>query len=235
MQITLTDRQQPAQGTLALWFKPERPVPFTAGQFGSFTLPDLPAAHAKDATRTFSFAASPNNDALMIATRTTGSAFKKGLAAAPLGTRLQMIGPTGLFTLHADAAHPAVFLTGGIGITPVRSIAEYATQERLPHRILVLYSNRTRAQAPFIPDFRAWERRNGNLRLVVTLTDERPADPNDIQGTIDETMLQRHVPDLASPVFYVVGPPGMVTAMKGMLERLGIEPARVKAEDFTGY
>jgi len=235
MQVTLTDRQQVAQGTLALWFTPERPLAFTAGQFASFTLPDPAAEGDKGARRTFSFASSPNDDALMIATRMTASAFKKALAAAPMGTRLEMMGPTGRFTLHQDTSRPAVFLTGGIGITPVRSIVEYATQKGLAHRIHVFYSNRTRAQAPFVADFRGWAQRNGNLKFVATLTEEAPAEPGFEQGPIDESLLNRHLSDLSGPIYYVVGPPGMVSAMKALLARLGIDTANVKTEDFIGY
>lgn len=234
MQITLSDKRQIADGTLAVWFTPERPFRFTAGQFGSFTL-DLPQTDAKGATRTFSFAGSPNNDSLMIATRMTGSVFKRALAAAPVGTPLQLMGPTGLFTLHREAARPAVFFAGGIGITPVRSIAEYATQEGLPHRIDVFYSNRTRAQTAFLEDLKGWEQSNGNLRLIPTLTDEASPDPGYEHGPVNEAMMRKYLSDMLSPVYYVVGPPGMVAAMKELLARLGVDATQVKAEDFIGY
>lgn len=106
---------------MAFRFEPEKPVRFTPGQFGDFTLTDPPYTDAKGNTRTFSFAGAPESDGIMIATRMRDSAFKRSLATLPIGTPVQLMGPMGSFTLHKDSGRPAVFLTGGIGITPVRS------------------------------------------------------------------------------------------------------------------
>lgn len=236
MRIILVNREEVAQGTTAFRFAPERPFTFAAGQFGSFSLVDSPADDdGKGKTRSFSFASSPDDEYVMIATRMTGSVFKKTLAASPPGTALQLMGPTGLFTLHEDAARPAVFLTGGIGITPVRSICAYATQRGLGHRLYVFYSNRTLAAAAFVDDFQTWRARNPNLSFIPTLTDETRRGGGYAHGPINAELLEKHVPRAADPIYYVVGPPGMVAAMKQLLRGMGVAGEQVKSEDFIGY
>jgi ferredoxin-NADP reductase len=77
---------------------------------------------AEGNTRGFSLASAPYEDDLMLATRMRDTAFKRVLKTMALGAELTLDAPYGSFTLHNNAAIPAVFVTGGIGVTPVRSI-----------------------------------------------------------------------------------------------------------------
>lgn len=235
MDIELTDRKEVATGTLGLWFTPRGTFNYTAGQFGRFTLETPATTDDKGNSRTFSFAGSPANGQIMIATRMTGSAYKRSLESLPLGTGMQLAGPTGRFTLHEDAGTPAVFLTGGIGITPVRSIVEYAVQQHLPHQLVVFYSNKTRASSAFIEDFEGWAQQHPNLTFIPTLTGEQPRDWKGELGVIDGQMLKKYVPDLTRPIYYIVGPPGMVGTMNDMLAKAGVDEQQIKREDFIGY
>lgn len=235
MKLMLSERRDIAENTKAIWFEPEKPVRFTAGQFGDFTLIDPPYMDEKGSTRTFSFASAPGNDRIMIATRMRDSAFKRSLEKLPIGAPVQLMGPMGSFTLHKDPARPAVFLTGGIGITPVRSIVEQATQTRMPRRIFVFYSNLTRARMAFFEDFEAWSRRNSNLSFIPTLTEERPQDWRFELGKIDRQMLSRHIPEMHASVYYIVGPPTMVATLKELLGEIDLDELQIKSEDFAGY
>lgn len=235
MKLILAHRMDIAENTKATWFEPEKPVRFAAGQFGDFTLIDPPFTDAKGNTRPFSFASAPGHDRIMIATRMRGSAFKRSLEHFPIGTHVQLMGPMGSFTLHKDPARPAVFLTGGIGITPVRSIIEQATRQRMPHRIFVFYSNRTTARMAFFDDFRAWSLENMNLSFIPTLTEERPKDWRFELGAIDRRLLTGYIADLRAPVYYIVGPPAMVAAMKKLLEEIDVDEMQIRSEEFAGY
>lgn len=235
MKLLLSDRQEIAEGTLAVWFRPERSVHFMAGQFGDFTLVDPPYRDEKGNTRTFSFANSPNNDLILVATRMRDSAFKRSLATLSIGAPVQLNGPMGTFTLHKDTGRPAVFLTGGIGITPVRSIVEQAAQNGTPQRIFVFYSNRTLDRIAFLDDFRTWTHTNENIRFIPTLTREAPEGWKYEFGKIDQRMLSRHVSDLHAPIYYIVGPPTLVDAMKSVLGNIGLHELQIKSEEFVGY
>jgi len=234
MKAILRKRENIAEGTLACWFEPEEPFSFTAGQFGDFTLLNPPHSDEKGNRRAFSFASAPGHDTILVATRLSGSAFKHSLAELPIGEAVELMGPMGNFTLHKDASRPAVFLTGGIGITPVRSIVEHATSQRVSHELFVFYANRNRASTAFFEDFMAWAAENPLLHFIPSL-DEPPDDWPHERGLIDEAMLQRHIAEIERPIYYVVGPPPMVAAMQSLLARMGIDELSIRSEDFYGY
>ena len=106
-----------------------------AGQSLLLTLMDPPETDSEGNARTFTIASAPHEAELMIATRMRDTAFKRVLRAAPAGTPVTIDGPSGEMVLHDDAARPAVFLAGGIGITPFLAMARHAAHARLPHRI----------------------------------------------------------------------------------------------------
>src|SRR5436305_11250499 len=110
-----------AQGTMAFYLARPDGFEFRAGQSLDLTLVDPPETDGEGDTRTFSIASPPFEPELMIATRMRDTAFKRVLARGA-ETALRIDGPAGSFTLHENAQRPAVFLAGGIGITPFLSI-----------------------------------------------------------------------------------------------------------------
>src|ERR1700746_2205650 len=138
-QMTLVDRQRIARDTMAFWFDANGArYEFRAGQHADFAF-----GTGSDNSHIFSLASAPlDKEPIMIAMRMRKTAFKSALKAAALGAKFIVSRPRGSFTLHRDITRPAVFLAGGIGITPIRSIIHQATQECLPHRLYLFYSNR---------------------------------------------------------------------------------------------
>ena len=116
--ITLTERRLVAEGTMAFYFDKPSQFAFTPGQFVDLTLPQPSETDAAGNTRAFSIASAPQESTLMVATRLRDTAFKRELQRMPLGSTVRMEGPFGNLVLHADQTRPAVFLAGGIGITP---------------------------------------------------------------------------------------------------------------------
>jgi ferredoxin-NADP reductase len=106
----------------------------------------------------------------MVAMRMRKSAFKESLQSIPLGTPLKVTSPRGSFTLHKDSSKPAVFLAGGIGITPICSMIGWATEETLPHRLYLFYSNRTPEETALLNTLESWADVNLNFKLVATIT-----------------------------------------------------------------
>jgi ferredoxin-NADP reductase len=173
----------------------------------------------------------------MNATRLRDSAFKRVLQSVPLGTLMTLDAPYGSFLLHDDAAIPAVFLAGGIGITPVRSIVVEATLQRLPHRIYLFHANRGPEAVPFFDSLTALENRNPNFRYIPTMTrpDKSAEKWGGETGYINIPMLNRHLHDLSAPIYYVSGPQVMVLALKKMLLEGGINETNIRTEEFEGY
>jgi ferredoxin-NADP reductase len=237
LKTRLLGRQEVAERTMA--FRLEKPAAwaFKAGQSIDLTLLDPPETDAQGNTRAFTIASAPFEEDLVIATRLRDTAFKRTLQAISLGTEFKIEGPFGNLLLHNKAERPAVFLAGGIGITPVRSIAVHATREKLPHRIFVFYSNRRPEDAAFLPELDALQKENPRFRLIATMTGMAKSSRkwSGEAKLIDKEMLAKHINDLLSPIYYVTGPPPMVAAMRLMLNDAGVNDDDIRSEEFSGY
>jgi ferredoxin-NADP reductase len=234
-QMTLVDRQRIARGTMAFWLDTNgSDYQFRAGQHADFTF--LRPCLEVDNSRTFSLANSPNEKGpLMVALRMRDTSFKIALKVAALGSKFKVTHPRGSFTLHQDVTRPAVFLAGGIGITPMRSILHWATQVRLPHKLYLFYSNRDVADAAFLEELEALAGQNRNFTLIPTVTRlATPTWPYEI-GHIDRSLLMRYLRGLAGPVYYIAGPSGMVSAMTTLLHCSGVSDDDIKTEEFGDY
>jgi ferredoxin-NADP reductase len=198
---------------------------------------DPPETDAEGNTRAFSIASAPDDETLMITTRMRDTAFKRVLRAMPLGTTVKIEGPTGDLTMHNKAARTAVFLAGGIGITPFRSIVFWAAKEKLPQRIFLFYSNRRPEDAPFLEELQMLERENPNYTLIPTMTEmEKSHRPwHGETGLITKDTLSKYIKSSAPPVYYIAGPPAMVKGLHGVLSKAGVNDADVRAEEFAGY
>ena len=234
-RLIATDRV--ADGTAGFTFEVDAPFTFEAGQTCDLTIRSPRYQDEKGSIRTFSIASPPvEAPRIMVATRLTGSAFKRSLLEAPVGYQIELDGPSGSFVLHRNTAKPAVFFAGGIGITPFRSIIGDATLRKLPHRMTLFYSNRTPASTAFLPDLEAWQRQNGNFRLIATIAEPSTGQPwsHDV-GLIDAAFIRSHLPEWSEAICYLAGPPAFVKAMRAALEAVGADPDNLRSEEFDGY
>jgi ferredoxin-NADP reductase len=236
-QMTLVDRQRIARDSMAFWFEPDDGYfEFRAGQHVDVIFKQPSLGSENDNFRTFSLAGSPHDkDPIMIATRMRKTMFKTALKAAALGTKFIVSRPRGSFTLHRDITRPAVFLAGGIGIAPIRSILQWASQGSLPHKLYLFYSNREVEDAAFIEEFESLTAQNPNFTLIPTVTGRRTLAWPYERGRINREMLTRYLLGLKGPVYYIAGPSGMVTAMTEALNSSGVSDDDMKIEEFGDY
>ena len=127
----LIRREEVAEGTMAFHFAKPSGFAFKAGQSADVTLIDPPDTDAEGNKRTFSIASPPFENELVFTTRMRDTAFKRSLKNVPLATEVKIGSAAGSFTLHKNPAKPAVFLAGGIGITPFLSMVRQADHDRL--------------------------------------------------------------------------------------------------------
>ena len=235
--VKLEGRNEVAERTMAFRFT--RPAGFEhkAGQYMQITLMNPPETDAEGNVRTFTIASAPHEEMLMIVTRLRGSAFKRVLTMIPLHSEVRIEGPYGNFHLHTHSARPAVFLAGGIGITPFRSMISHAAKEALPHRIVLFYSNRRPEDAPFLDELMQLQEKNPNYKMVATMTGmaESKLKWTGETGHIDSAMLEKYLKNIASPIYYVAGPPGMVSGLVTMLTAAGVDEDDIRSEEFAGY
>ncbi|MEO7290842.1 MAG: FAD-dependent oxidoreductase [Terrimesophilobacter sp.] len=226
-----------AAGTMSFHFEKPAGFEFKAGQFADYTLVNPTETDDEGNIRGFSFSSAPFEPTLVATTRLRDTAFKRVLRDLPIDTELELDAPYGSFTLHNNLKRPAVFLTGGIGATPVRSIALQSTHDKTGHAIFVFYSNKRPEDAAFLDDFRGAADANENLTFVPTMTEPEHSEKEWVgeTGYIDKDMISRYVTDLTAPIYYLCGPGGMVTAMRTMLNTAGIDDDDIRTEEFTGY
>jgi ferredoxin-NADP reductase len=236
-QATLSEKVEIARDTIAFRFATNgAPYEFRAGQHADFAFWNSSEGDQNDNSRTFSLASSPHQrTSITVAMRMRDTGFKIALKRAPLGTRFKVSSPRGSFTLHKDITRPAVFLAGGIGITPMYSILQWATQLRLPHPLYLFFSNRCWEDAGFLKDLENLATQNPCFTLIPTLT--RNASPawRYEKGQIDRGLLMQYLGSLNGPIYYLAGPSGMVASMSAMLRNAGVSDDDVRTEEFGDY
>jgi len=220
-------------------FEFQKPLDWTfiAGQFIDITLPNPPETDGEGNKRGFSVASAPYEETIMITTRMRDTAFKRVLKSEALETTAKIEGPFGDLTLHEDAARPAVLLTGGIGVTTCRSIVFQAAHLKLPHRIVLFYSNRQPEDAAFLTELQMLQQTNPNYTLVATMTDMKDSKQpwTGEMRQIDAELLAKHADATKNAIYYITGPPGMVKSLQAMLAGLGVSRNDVRLEEYTGY
>lgn len=226
-----------AEGTKAFHFEKPTAFEFKAGQTLDMTLVNPPETDAEGNTRTFSIASAPHESEIIIATRMRDTAFKKVLGSMAAGTAVEIDGPMGSFTLHNNVEKPAVFLTGGIGVTPVRSVLLDAAKRKLEHKIYVFYSNRRPEDAAFLEELTAVSAEIPNAKFVPTMTDMTKSKVtwNGATGYISKEMISKELPDVSNAIFYIDGPATMVSAMRKLLSEMGVDEDNIRTEEFAGY
>lgn len=233
--VKLIKNETVANGTMAFhWGKPAG-FEYVAGQSGDFTLINPLETDDEGNTRAFSFASAPYEAELITATRMRDTAFKRVLKSLPEGTEMKLDAPFGDFKLHKTGITPAVFLIGGIGITPVRSVIAQAAHDHLPHNITLLYSNKTPADAAFTADLEGFAKDNSNFTFVPVYTNVAETEWKGERGHINADMLKKYVPDVAVPIYYISGPAAMVKAMRQILIEAGANEDNIRTEEFSGY
>ena len=234
-QVKLAGREELAEGTIAFRFEKPAGFNFKPGQAVVLELLDPPPEDGQK-RRTFSLVSAPFESTLAIATRMRDTAFKRALGALPDGASLKLTGPIGQFTC-TEAARPAVFIAGGIGITPFMSMLRQAARDHAPHSLLLLYSNRRPEDAAFLGELQELERQNGNFRLVATMTEMSKSARKwgGQTGFVDADLIKRAAGGLMAPIYCVVGPPAMVAAMQETLRGTGVADDDIRSEEFYGY
>lgn len=205
-----------------LWFKPEKPVRYVAGQFTELHLPHEPA-DARGARRWFTLSSSPSEPLLAITTRfepQDGSSFKQQLAALRPGTKLHLAEPMGDFVLPKDPAIPLVFIAAGLGITPVRSMIKWL-QDTGEQRNIQLIQAASAEELAFRQLFAQhnlhYSPVTANPRHVLTA----PA----LLGMITTE----------APLIYISGPELLAETLYKKMQTAGVDPSRLIADYFPGY
>lgn len=210
---------------------------FFPGQYVRMYLPETDIDGRGD-KRPFTIASSPlEKEHIMIVTRIIQSAFKKRFSELTSGEQVKFYGPMGGFVLHEEEKNEQVFLAGGIGITPFLSMISYVDGKKLPFKITLFVSFSTVEDVIFKEQLEAVVQRNQNVRVVYTITkpEESKLPWSGETGRISEELIKKHIKDPLEALYYIVGPPAMVSAMEELVGKMGVPTQRILIENFTGY
>lgn len=207
-------------------FRPTTPISWTPGQYLHYKLPHDPADDRGD-ERWFTISSAPFEQDVWITTRIApdrSSSFKQKLQELKPGQIIESGQPEGDFTVE-DLTKDYVFVAGGIGITPFRSILNQLHHDGKDIRAELLYANRDEANIPFKDELEAINQAHAGFNITYFIGDNH----------IDESALKAAGAKLNEPIFYVSGPEPMVEAFKSTLEHMGIDEAHSKFDYFPGY
>jgi ferredoxin-NADP reductase len=210
---------------------------FLAGQFCLITVPDTGFQDAAGLRRPLSIASSPLEKHLLFTVRLTDSAFKRTLREMPEGRPIDIEGPVGQFILPQDTEIPLVFLAGGVGVAPFRSMMRYVADAPTGHRVTVFYSSRVPEEALFLEEFEEIAGRLPFITVVTTITrpEQSATKWSGPTGRLTAQVIKERCKDWSRAIYYVSGPPVMVEGMRVMLGGMEIDQGHIKQEVWTGY
>lgn len=222
MELKLTEKEHLVDNIWAFRFEPTTPLTWIAGQFIRVEL----AHHNPDAEGTkrfFTVSSAPHEDIVQITTRVTQSTFKQALAALPIGDRLPLLEkPDGDFVWE-DSNKPLVFVAGGIGVTPFRSILRQRAHDHLPLNVTLIYGNRTDAIV-FKDEFDKYAHTDPHFKVEYVTGEPLTA-----------AKLNELVSNLNASLVYVSGPEPMVEALGDQLRAARLPEAQLKQDFFPNY
>lgn len=240
ISIMLKEKKEVAKDTLLYVFERPKDFAFCAGQYVSMKVTKTSFHDEKGDFRSFSIASAPyREDVLEFSMRRSESAFKKNLESLEIGETVEITPATGKCILpDPDGKRRVVFLVGGVGITPTRSILLEAVHEARPERFFLFYSNRTPEDTPFLKEMETWNGVNRiDLTVVHTMTnmEQSVSSWEGERGFLDgEKMIKYTGNTLGDCDFYVVGVAPFVEAMQKMLADRGVTSDRIHSDNFGG-
>jgi len=238
VKLKLVKKIDEARGTKSFFWEPEAKVDFLPGQYFYFTLPNLNYPDPRGATRHFTISSSPTEgNLLQLTTRIRQeSGYKKTLDELPIGVIVEGEGPNGTLYLDKNVSGTQIFVVGGIGITPFRSIIKYNIDNNLKIPMYLIYSN-SDSDFVFKKELDQWQKENDYIKVSYF--------DSSIFGHLDKLAIEKLIENWFTPtgaklvignsVLWTVGPPPFTDALENVFEKMKIPSDNIRSEKFTGY
>lgn len=234
--LQLKEKVQVSADILDFIFTPHKKISFIPGQYMEWTLPQK-KSDSRGNRRYFTIASSPTENHIRLGAKfyEPGSSYKKELAKLDEKTPIVAAQLAGDFTLPKDRQQKLVFLAGGIGITPFRSMMKYMVDMFDKRDVIMLYANKKADEIAYKDVFDEAQQKLG-IKTIYTLTDKDavPSNWKGRVGRITPQMIQEEVPDYIERVFYLSGPQAMVQGFEDALSSMGVKKKNIKKDYFPG-
>lgn len=231
MKAVLERIEDVAQNIKTFWFNPENYPEHTPGQYLRWYLPHE-NADERGERRWFTVSASPSEQPLISFTTKfapeKSSSFKAKLQTLKPGDSMEYTGPFGDFVLPKDESLPLVFVGGGIGVTPFRSIIKYLADTEQKRDIQMIYAANSLEEIAFNDLFET------NTKLTLILSNPL-ADWAGETGRLDGSRILDLTQHNDKTLFYLSGPEPMIEALVTDLTEKGLHETRIVTDNFPGY
>jgi ferredoxin-NADP reductase len=209
------------------------PFSYLPGQFLTVTI----VADGQPIKRSYTIASSPTQRShceITVKREEQGVVSRFLHDRVAVGDTLQITAPSGKFTFTGAEADSVVLIAGGVGVTPMMSVARHLIERAWPGSIYFVYAVRAEADVIFREELDYLRKRNPNLRVVlVAEVAETSAWPH-ARGRITRELLESNVPDLTKRRIHLCGPPAMMSAVKGILTAANVPVDQIHTEVFQG-
>ncbi len=209
------------------------PFTFLPGQFLTLTV----APDGQSIKRSYTIASSPTERAyceISVKREEQGAVSRWLHDRVVEGDTLETTAPSGKFTFTGDEATSVVLIGGGVGVTPMMSVARYLMGRAWPGDIFFCYSVRTEGDVIFREELEYLRKRFSNLHLTVAVEQIESPRPPYVKGRITRELLEATVPHLVNRRVHICGPPPMMNAIKTILMEIGVPADQVRTEIFQG-
>lgn len=237
VRLRLKEKIQFGSDILDFNFFLDKRLAFVPGQYMEWLVPHQ-HPDSRGNRRYFTIASSPTEDTLHLGVKfyPGGSSFKKRLANLDGNTPIIGGQLAGDFTLPKNVQEKCVFIAGGIGITPFRSMIKYLIDIKESRPIILFYANKVSGEIVYADVFEQARQELG-IKTVYTLTNQGaiPQGWKGRVGRVDAQMIKEDVLDYIERVFYLSGPYAMVTGYEKTLREMGIKDNQIKKDFFPGF
>ncbi len=159
-----------------------------------------------------------------------GGQARPNLEGAGPGSLVAVEGPVGGFVLPRRLPRELLFVAGGTGIAPLRSMIASALERPEPPSVTLAYSARTPGEFAFLGEWRRLSRQ-GRIRLFTTVTREADRTWRGRRGRIQQAWINAFV-RRRHPLCFVCGPEAFVAKMIEMLREAGVPASRIRRERY---
>lgn len=235
--LKLKKRVKVGTDTFDFIFQKDKNFSFKPGQYMEWTLKHR-SPDTRGNRRYFTLASSPTEEEIHLGVKfyPEPSSFKNRLLALPPGGEIIAAERSGDFVLPENKNQELVFIAGGIGVTPFRSMVQYLLDKQEKRNITIFYSNKTVEDIAYREVFNKAQALLG-IKTVYIVTDqnEKPSDTSIHSGRVDAEIIKKEIPEYLIKTFYISGPHSMVDAFESLLKSMGVPSKNIKIDFFPGF
>ncbi|OGL23391.1 hypothetical protein A2791_00890 [Candidatus Saccharibacteria bacterium RIFCSPHIGHO2_01_FULL_46_30] len=234
----LVQKLRIAANSVDFVFRIDKQLAYRPGQYMEWTLPHSHIDNRGN-RRYFTLASSPTEQTLRLGVKfyDPSSSYKHALIDMAQTTDIVATQVSGDFVLPRSSKTKLVFIAGGIGVTPFRSMVKYLLDSHEQRDVVMLYAANTTQDIAYKDIFDQAQQELGmaTTYVVAELGATQSIQPNFRTGRVDVDAISALVPEYRGRTYYISGSHQMVVAVQAALAQLGVPKRHIKVDYFPGY